>query len=176
MYSITPMKRFILVLAALLIGYVASAQYQEKIEPGMKYKELKEYYNYKDYVKEPDQAHSPVGVGIASYLIPGLGEMICGSGWRGAAFMGGWLACHFVSLVGIAELSDAIYYSGIAGAQALRIISCIDATRVAKVKNMYKRDLKGMYALDVDLYPSMNYMKTAEGIQPISGLTLAVRF
>ena len=69
-----------------------------------------------------------------------------------------------------------MYYTSVLGAQAIRIISCIDATRVAKVKNMYKRDLKGMYALDVDLYPSMNYMKTAEGIQPISGLTLALRF
>ena len=170
------MKRFILVLAAMLIGYVASAQYQEKIEPGMKYKELKEYYNYKDYVKEPDQAHSPVGVGIASYLIPGLGEMICGSGWRGAAFMGGWLACHYCCIASIMELSDAMYYTSILGAQAIRIISCIDATRVAKVKNMYKRDLKRMYAVDVDLYPSTNYIKTASGIQPVSGLTLAVRF
>ena len=170
------MKRFILVLAAMLIGYVASAQYTEKIEPGMKYKELKEYYNYKDYVKEPDQAHSPVGVGIASYLIPGLGEMICGSGWRGAVFMGGWLACHYCCLSSLLELSDAMYYTGIVGAQAIRIISCIDATRVAKVKNMYKRDLKRMYAVDVDLYPSTNYIKTASGIQPVSGLTLAVRF
>lgn len=31
-------------------------------------------------------------------------------------------------------------------------------------------------ALDVDLYPSMNYIKTAEGIQPTAGLTLAFRF
>lgn len=142
----------------------------------MKYKDLKEYYNYKDYEKMPDQYRSPVGAGIASYLIPGLGEMISGSGWRGTAFLGGWLACHFVTLVGIAELSDAIYWSGIAGAQALRIISCIDATRVAKVKNMYKRDLKGAYAYEFDMYPSMNYIKTAEGIQPTAGLTLALRF
>lgn len=170
------MKRFILVFAALLIGYVASAQYTENIEPGMKYRELKEYYSCKDYTKAPDQAHSPVGVGIASYLIPGLGEMICGEGWRGVAFTGGWLACHFITIVGIANLSDAIYYSSIVGAQAIRIISCIDAVRVAKVKNMYKRDLKAKYAFDVDLYPSMNYIKTAERIQPTAGLTLAVRF
>ena len=170
------MKRFMIVLAALLIGYAASAQTPEGIKPGMKYRELKEYYNYKDYTKTDDQVHSPAGVGIASYLIPGLGEMICGSGWRGAIFMGGWLACHYCCIASIMELSDAMYYTSVLGAQAIRIISCIDATRVAKVKNMYKRDLKGMYALDVDLYPSMNYMKTAEGIQPISGLTLAVRF
>jgi hypothetical protein len=169
------MKRFVLILAVLFIGYSASAQTPEGIQPGMKYKDLKEYYSCKDYTKMPDQYRSPVGVGVASYLIPGLGEMISGEGWRGVAFMGGWLACHYVTLVGIFELSDAIYWSSIVGAQALRIISCVDATRVAKVKNMYKRDLKG-YSLDVDMYPSMNYIKTAEGIQPTAGLTLALRF
>lgn len=169
------MKRFVLILAVMLIGYSASAQTSEGIHPGMKYRELKEYYNYKDYTKMPDQYRSPAGVGFASYMIPGLGEMRCGEGWRGTLFLGGWLACHYVTLTGIAELSDAIYWSGIAGAQVLRIISCIDATRVAKVKNMYKHDLKG-YSLDFDVYPSMNYIKTAEGIQPTTGLTFALRF
>ena len=169
------MKRFVLIILALLIGYAASAQSLEKIRPGMKYRELKEYYNYKDYEKVPDQYRRPAGTGFASYMIPGLGQMICGEGWRGAIFLGGWLACHYVTLTGIAELSDAIYWSGIAGAQAFRILSCMDATRVAKVKNMYRHDLKG-YSLEMDLYPSMNYIKTAEGIQPTTGLTFALRF
>ena len=163
-------------MAALLVGYAASAQYVENLEPGMKYRELKEYYSYKDYTKMPDQAHSPAGVGIASYLIPGLGEMICGEGWRGAAFMGGWLAAHFVALTGVFELSDAIYWTGVIGAQAIRVVSCVDAVRVAKVKNMYKRDLNGTGSLGLDLYPSMNYIRTADRVQPIAGLTMAVRF
>ena len=170
------MKRFILVFAALLIGYVASAQYVGNIEPGMKYRELKGYYSYKDYTKMPGQEHRPVGIGITSYLIPGLGEMICGEGWRGAAFMGGWLACHYCTIVGIMELSDAIYWTSIAGAFTMRVLSCVDATRVAKVKNMYQNDLTKYYALDVDLYPSLNYVKTATGVQPTTGFTLAVRF
>ena len=177
------MKKIILILAAILIGYTATAQYIssnadgtiKEIKPGMKYRELKKYYDYKDYTKESGQYRSPGGVGVASYFIPGLGEMICGEGWRGTAFLGGWLACHFVTLVGISELSDAVYWSGIAGAQALRIISCVDAIRVAKVKNMYKHDLEGN-SLEVDMYPSMNCIKTAEGIQPPAGLTLALRF
>ena len=177
------MKKIILILAAILIGYTATAQYIssnadgtiKEIKPGMKYRELKKYYDYKDYTKESGQYRSPGGVGVASYFVPGLGEMICGEGWRGTAFLGGWLACHFVTLVGISELSDAVYWSGIAGAQALRIISCVDAIRVAKVKNMYKHDLEGN-SLEVDMYPSMNCIKTAEGIQPTAGLTLALRF
>ncbi len=130
----------------------------------MKYRDLKELYDYKDYTKDMRQDYRPGGVGVASYLIPGLGEMICGEGWRGAAFMAGWLACHYITLTGIAELSDALYWSGIAGAQALRVISCVDAIRVAKVKNMYS------------LYPSMTYIKTVDGIQPTAGLTFALRF
>lgn len=166
------MKRFILILAALLIGYSATAQ----TIPSMKYRELKKIYDYRDYTKEPEQRYSPAGIGVASFFIPGLGEMICGEGWRGTAFLGGWLAGHVVSLVGIAELSDTIYYIGVTGAIATRVISTIDATRIAKVKNMYNRDLKKKYAFDLDLYPSMNYIKTTEGIHPTTGLTLALKF
>lgn len=170
------MKKIVLILVALLIGYSASAQVQKPIEPGMKYKEIKEYYNYKDYTKGPDQYYRPIGLGVASLLVPGLGEMISGEVWRGTAFLGGWIASHFVTLTGIAELSDAIYWTGIAGALAMRVISCMDAIKVAKVKDMYKRDLAKTYSYDVDLYPSMNYIKTSGGVQPTAGLTLAVRF
>ena len=179
------MRRFVLVFAAMLIGFSAFAQYAEEIQPaqdateiqpGMKYKELKKYYSYKDYTKGPILDHSPAGIGVASCLIPGLGEMICGEGWRGTAFLGGWLASHVITLVGIAELNDTIYWTGITGAVAMRVVSCVDATRIAKVKNMYKRDLEGAYSYEVDLYPSVNYIKTAGGIQPTTGLTLALRY
>lgn len=75
--------------------------------------------------------------------------MICGEGWRGTAFLGGWLAGHVVAVVGIAELSDAIYYIGVTGAIATRVVSTIDATRIAKVKNMHYRDLKKKYAFSL---------------------------
>ena len=148
----------------------------EGIRPGMKYRELKNYYNYREYTRGLVQHHSPAGVGIASFFIPGLGEMICGEGWRGAAYLGGWLASNVVSIIGIQQLSDPIYLVGVAGSLVIKIASIVDAVRVAKVKNMYERDLMRTYALEVDLYPSMNYVKTASGIQPTTGLTLALRF
>ena len=148
----------------------------EGIKPGMKYKELKKLYNYKEYTRGLVQHHSPGGVAVASFFIPGLGEMICGEGWRGAAFLGGWLATSAVSLIGIQQFSDVIYLVGAAGSLAIKIASIVDATRVAKVKNMYERDLMRTYAFDVDLYPSMDFIKTAEGIQPTAGFTLAFRF
>lgn len=195
------MKRFALIFVSLLIGYAASAQYVSTPEiqtetsqicdetvtpnadsgdivPGMKlkYREIKKFYDYRDYRKEPGQRYRPGGLGVASFFIPGLGEMIAGEGWRGAAFMGGWLAAHFVALTGVFELSDAIYYTGIAGALTMRVWSTADAVRVAKVKNLYYRDLMGPRGLEVDLYPSMSYIKTAERIQPTTGFTLAFRF
>ena len=58
----------------------------------------------------------------------------------------------------------------------LDICAIVDGVRVAKVKNMYEQDLKKMYALDVDLYPSVNYIQLASGVQPTAGFTLAMRF
>ena len=51
-----------------------------------------------------------------------------------------------------------------------------DAVRVAKVKNMYEQDLRKKYTFDVDFHPSVNYIQTADGIQPTAGLTLALKF
>ena len=48
--------------------------------------------------------------------------------------------------------------------------------RIAKVKNMYEQDLKKTYAIDVDLYPSVDYIQLASGVQPTTGFTFAVRF
>ena len=146
------------------------------IQPGMKYRELKDYYNHKEYVRGLVQHHNPAGVGVASFFIPGLGQMICSEGWRGTAFLGGWLAANVVSALGIQYDSEALYLVGAAGSLTIKIISIVDATRVAKVKNMYERDLMRTYSMEVDLYPSMDYIKTSQGLQPTAGLTLALRF
>ena len=83
-------------------------------------------------------------------------------------------------LTGISAIaeSDTLVLMGIAGLLAIDICSIVDGVRVAKVKNMYMEDLRksGYYGLDVDLYPSVNYVHTASGIQPTAGMTLALRF
>ena len=148
----------------------------EGLKPGMKYKDLKDIYNHKEYVRGLVQHHNPASAGVASFFIPGLGEMICGEGWRGAAFLGGWLAANTVSILGIQYDCEIAYLVGLAGSLTTKIISVVDATRIAKVKNMYERDLMRTYSFEVDLYPSMDYIKTASGIQPTAGVTLAFRF
>lgn len=144
------------------------------IRPGMKYRELKELYDHKAYVRGLVQHHNPAGVGVGSFFIPGLGQMICSEGWRGTAFLGGWLAANVVQALGLQYGSEEVYLLGLAAGLSVRIWSVVDATRVAKVKNMYERDLMRTYSFDV--YPSVNYIKTTNGLQPTAGITLAMRF
>lgn len=150
------------------------------IRPGMKYRELKHLYNHKEYVRGLVQHHNPAGAGVASYFIPGLGQMICGEGWRGVAFLGGSIASYSVIVAGAynadIETFDMFLWTGLAGMLTAQIWSIVDAVRVAKVKNMYERDLMRTYALDMDLYPSVNCVRYGTGYQPTAGLTLALKF
>lgn len=59
---------------------------------------------------------------------------------------------------------------------AIDICAIVDGVRVAKVKNMYEQDLKKLYTIDVDLYPSVNFVQLGNNIQPTAGLTLAMKF
>lgn len=150
------------------------------IRPGMKYRELKHLYDHKEYVRGLVQHHNPAGAGVASYFIPGLGQMICGEGWRGVAFLGGSIASYTLMVAGAyhvdSDALDAFIWTGLAGMFTAQIWSIVDAVRVAKVKNMYERDLMRTYAIDVDLYPSVNCIRYGTGYQPTAGLTLAMKF
>ena len=144
----------------------------------MKYKEMAKTYDYRLYQKSLYDRYSPVGSGIASFFIPGLGQMICGEWGRGFAYLGGHVGCNIlIGLSAIAE-SDTLVLMGLAGILAIDICSIVDGVRVAKVKNMYMEDLRksGYYGLDVDLYPSVNYVRTTSGVQPTAGMTLALKF
>ena len=189
------MKRFILISALMLCVSSAFAQTHSsnEIVEGMKYKELKTIYNYKDWVSTDDDRYDPSWMGVCSFLIPGLGQMITGEVGRGFAWFGGAVGCY--ALIGTGAALETIGYyksdgdatSGLAmtgsiltiaaylGLAAVEVCAIIDAFRVAKVKNMYNQDLqKRNYSLN--LYPSVDYIKMANGVQPTAGLTLAMRF
>lgn len=159
----------------LLYGYREPVQ---GIKPGMKYREYRHLYNPKEYTRGLVQTHNPAGVGVASYFIPGLGQMICGEGWRGVAFLGGSCFGYGLMMGGAIHLGDPepLVWGGLAIMLTSQIWSIIDAVQVAKIKNMYERDLMRTYSLEVDLYPSFDCVKTASGLQPTAGLTLAMRF
>ena len=58
----------------------------------MKYKDLKDTYNPKEYVKSANDPYSPGWSGFASFVLPGLGQVINGETGRGIAFFAGDLA------------------------------------------------------------------------------------
>ncbi len=182
--------------APATINYGDDREPAEGIRYGMKYRELKHIYNYKDWYSGPGDSYNPAVMGVCSWLIPGLGQMICGEVGRGF----GWLAGAAGSsvLLGVASgmASKAMYeaeyiedsdyettnaigmaflLAGVISYITIDICAIKDACRVAKVRNMYEQDLRKMnYSLE--LHPSVDYIRMPNGSQPIAGLTLAMRF
>lgn len=168
----------------------------------MKYKQLKTMYDYKAYNPTPYDRYSPAWSGVASFFIPGLGQMVCGETGRGFAWLGATFGCYMVTSLGTSLIVGGAYndyytdsgdhyveentgnvvvgllmaYVGAIGAMSVDIASIVDAVRVAKVKNMYEQDMRSQYSFDVNLYPSVNCVRTPTGVQPTAGLTLAMRF
>lgn len=165
----------------------------EGIQPGMKYKQLKTMYDYADWSSGMPERYNPALMGVCSWLIPGLGQMISGEVGRGFAWLGGTIGCYVLMgigttvTVGAYSMYDGGYNEGMAivgslmmvasylGLLTVDICAIVDACRVAKVRNMYEQDLKRLnYSLN--LYPSVDYINMAGAVQPTAGLTLAMRF
>lgn len=153
----------------------------EGLVPGMKYKELKDIYSPSEYISMPGDPYSPGLSGVLSFLIPGLGQMICDEVGRGFGFLGGSVGLAIVTGVGLGYS----YYSTDAaivaiinsiGLLTLNIIAIVDAVKVAKVKNMYVQDMRSAYSFDLNLRPSIDYIPSVSGMQPTVGLTLALNF
>ena len=197
------MKRFVLILAALVLSAtVLSAQ----IVPGMKYKELKNMYNPKEYVKSAGDPYSPFWMGAGSFIVPGLGQILSGETGRGIAIFAGDVALGAVGsvfarkMVNCFELDangrpvkdsngDLIcndkdkaikMFWGMMGTGvatlAYDIWNICDARKVAKVKNMYNQDLQGRRSMEMDLYPAVDFAMLPDGMTPVAGMTLSVRF
>lgn len=152
----------------------------EGIRAGMKYNELKLLYNHKDWYSQIGDK-SPALMGVCSWLIPGLGQMICGEVGRGFGWLGASIGCSFVSGLGLGLMYDneelGVILSGVGSVALLAVDVCaiIDAVRVTKVRNMYEQDLRKInYSFKI--HPSIDYIKIGNGVQPTAGLTLAMTF
>lgn len=157
-----------------------------QLTPNMKYSQLKNIYNYKDYDKfVGNEKYDPALMGVCSFLIPGLGQVISGEAGRGILqFLGG---------EGLVILGTVIANSGVdaygdmspgaawtalgcyAGAIAVDIFSIVDAVRVAKVRNMYKEDLS-KYASNLSLSPYYDIVCLNTNTTPIAGFSLRYNF
>lgn len=155
----------------------------EGIRAGMKYKELKNIYNYSDWYSGLGDKYNPALMGVCSWLIPGLGQMISGEVGRGFGWLGGSIGCSVLLGIGSNyavsepswELGPILMVAGSLALLTVDICAIVDACRVAKVRNMYEQDLRKMnYSLE--LHPSIDYIQMANRVQPTAGLTLAMRF
>ncbi len=166
--------------------YSSSREPIEGLMPNMKYKELKTIYNYRGYTRTLGDKYSPAWTGVASAFVPGLGECINGEWGRGLGKFFGNVALLVTASV-CEQRSDidpspawqielGVSVACYAASLGIEIWSIVDAIRIAKVKNMYEQDLRKLYSFDIDLYPSLYYIDTAQGIQPAAGFTLALKF
>lgn len=135
------MKRLVVLSALFIIVYsFCDAQYMDNL-----YR-----YDYRSYKYQRGDPYHPAGAAIASFFIPGLGQMICGAGGRGAAFLTGWLGGFGMVFAGMylqantGEGTDGmgLVYLGLGFSIVSWLWSTGDAVRVAKVNNMAFRDRK----------------------------------
>lgn len=170
------------------------------IEPGaISYESIRKDYEGKVYYPSYEDPFSPFGSGLASLLLPGLGQFFDGEVGRGFAIIGGNLGFYAVealeitglvysasgfinqeyykSTTGVVLCSGALALTAL-GQFAFYIWNICDAARIAEVKNMYYRDVKMReYALDMHLAPQLAFAPSAgNSIQPVAGLSLKVCF
>ena len=187
------MKR---IIALLVLVALSSAAFAQKAS----YKELRQTYAPGDYVKSDADAYSVFWTGLESFGIPGAGQLMMKENKRGWIFLGSSIVINAIGN-GIADdllqlidkdangdwtipdankdkvKSKAIALGCVALAElGVSIWSCVDAVKVAKVKNQYYQDLQKKHAFSATLYPSVDLAHTAAGVAPAPGMTLAVRF
>lgn len=170
-------KLFLFLIIAFLVNNSVNAQYRIN----------KSKYNYRTYSHQVGDHYNTGVAGIASFLIPGLGQMISGEVGRGFVFYGGTVGCAMVFIVGFASSFHANEYyqtsnggpiimlSGALGMLTVDIWSIIDAVRVAKVNNLAFRDKnKTSYNFQIQPYFNTTYYSQTGSIP--TGVTLKVRF
>ena len=161
---------------------------------GLRYKELRHIYSPKMYIRQFDDRYSPGWLGVASFVIPGLGQAIEGEWWRAAGFFFGSIALSTITSNGIDlryttgsnggvydvdyDISPVSIASSLANL-GLFVWNIVDAVRSAKVKNMYYQDLRaqrGLAGFDVKLEPFVASVPspTNQGFTPSAGLSFKI--
>lgn len=175
---------FISVTAIFILSHTVTAQYKVN----------KTKYDYRLYTYQKNDPYRPVTAGLASFVLPGLGQMTCGEIGRGGKFMGvyaGSLALATTGLIvgwsafGTTEnetlkverflLGTSMLVIGIAGALTTDIWSIVDAIRVAKANNMaYRNDNQS--SCNINILPYMNYSSVVSCTRVHSGITFRIAF
>lgn len=191
------MKR---ILTIIVLATACTSVFAQRIPQSASYSELKNYYRASDYAKSDVDPYSVFWIGLESFGAPGTGQLIMKETGRGWAFLGSsvalgaaqsFFAQNVVDLIekdadGKWNIPDAnkdkarSYLAAVGGVMVaqlgLSIWSCIDAVKIAKVKNQYFQDVKGGHAISASVYPSIDFAQTGTSVVPTAGMTFAVRF
>jgi len=165
------------------------------------YSEKVEMYDTHQYIKQFGDPYSPLLAGVASYFIPGLGQMISDESSRGLAFLGGYVGCIALSYYGMIEIYGDNYNKifenmnnenyvpapsskglglwalGSLGALGIYVWSIVDAVHVAKVNNMYYQDhYKRTSAINLEITPYAEPITMYNQVTVPVGLSLKATF
>lgn len=111
-------------------------------------------YNAHKYVYQPGDRYDPTLAGVASFLVPGLGQVLAGETGRGLLFFAGSVVSSALTISSLSKntvlISDGYYsetrktsgstYIGLIASAGIWIWSIVDAVKVAKVNNLAYRD------------------------------------
>jgi TM2 domain-containing membrane protein YozV len=173
-----------IILVAMLVNLSAQSYSINKLK-----------YDYHQYVPEYGDYYNPGISGVCSFIVPGLGQMLCGETGRGLAFFGGYTGCAILFGVGASQaVSNSWYYVyigynsnntnagvgisllGLGGMAIVSIWSIIDAVHVAKVNNMYIRSLRRSSSIKVEMSPYVEQLSINNQVTTPVGMTMRVKF
>jgi hypothetical protein len=146
------------------------------------YKTDKIKYDYRTYRYEPGDAYNPSSMGLASAVMPGIGQIYEGENLRGFCFLGSSITMFAIKRYFVRNrdytltFQDIIRQSNRIGQVLLRVWSGIDASRVAKVSNLASREKYKM----TSQFKILPYSPDYDPILPLNndpvGLTLLITF
>lgn len=142
------------------------------------------------YIYQQAKTRNPFGMATASFLIPGLGQMMLGKA-SGLLFFTGWTICFATMLTAgrplfhaifIAGPDDPNYYKtptlfliGLAGGFSIRIWSAANASHLAKINNSNLRE-RNRNTSSVSLLPYTGYASPLTGNATPVGLSIRINF
>jgi len=182
------MKKALLLITLFITAFstIHAQTYSEKVD----------MYDTHQYVKQFGDPYNPVLAGVASYFIPGLGQMICDEDSRGLAFLGGYVGCFALMTWGYTEMYVSIVDNlenstytpstmkgsekmalGVAGMLGIGLWSIVDAVHVAKVNNMFFQDhYKRTSGINLEIAPYAEPITMFNQVTVPVGLTLKATF
>lgn len=147
------------------------------VVPGMQYWQYKMLYSARDYVPQAGDKYSPGIVTAVSALFPAIGHACVGR-WGSAlvsAAIEGLCGCGIIAAT--QGESEYFGYAGMGVAILNRVWSAINANKVAKIKNQYLQDIRGLSSLQFEVQPYVGQFGSL-AMQPttVTGLTLRMSF